>query len=84
VSEIWDSQEQWEAFGEQLMPLLNRLGIDPGQPEVCEVHNIERRKSRTLRRAPEQALEPPPQRQQGLGYRTIPQHPTPRLAGPLL
>jgi hypothetical protein len=43
VSEIWDSQEQWEAFGEQLMPLLNRLGIDPGQPEVCEVHNIERR-----------------------------------------
>ncbi len=43
VSEIWDSREQWQAWGERLMPLLGGLGVDPGQPEVLEVHNIQRR-----------------------------------------
>ena len=43
VSEIWDSREQLDAFGERLMPLLTEVGIDPGQPEVVEVHNIVRR-----------------------------------------
>jgi len=40
VSEIWDSREQLEAFGEQLMPILSEVGIEPGEPEVVEVHNI--------------------------------------------
>jgi hypothetical protein len=43
VSEIWDSREQWEAFGERLMPVLADVGIDPGEPEVIEVRNIVRR-----------------------------------------
>jgi hypothetical protein len=43
VSEIWDSREQWEAFGERLMPVLADVGIDPGQPELIEVRNIVRR-----------------------------------------
>ena len=43
VSEIWDSQEQIDAFGERLMPLLAEVGIDPGEPEVLEIHNIIRR-----------------------------------------
>ena len=43
VSEIWDSREQWEAFGERLMPLLADIGIEPGEPEVLEVHNIVKR-----------------------------------------
>ena len=43
VSEIWDSQEQLEAFGERLMPLLEDIGIDAGQPEFLDVHNIVRR-----------------------------------------
>lgn len=43
VSEIWDSREQWEAYGERLMPLLAELGIEPDEPEVFEVHNIIRR-----------------------------------------
>lgn len=43
VSEIWDSKEQLEAFGERLMPVLSEVGIDPGTPEVIEVHNIVRR-----------------------------------------
>jgi len=43
VSEIWDSQEQFEAFGERLMPLLANVGIEPGEPEVLEAHNIIKR-----------------------------------------
>jgi hypothetical protein len=43
VSEIWDSKEQLEAFGERLMPLLAEVGIDPGKPEVLEVHSIVKR-----------------------------------------
>ena len=43
VSEIWDSREQLEAFGEKLMPVLQDSGIDPGEPEIIEIHNIVRR-----------------------------------------
>ena len=43
VSEIWESREQWEAFGEKLMPLLQEVGIDPGRPDVYEVHRLEKR-----------------------------------------
>ncbi len=43
VSEIWDSREKWEAFGERLMPILADVGIEPGDPEVFEIHNIIRR-----------------------------------------
>jgi hypothetical protein len=43
VSEIWDSQEQFDAFGERLMPILADMGIEPGEPELLEVHNIIRR-----------------------------------------
>ncbi|HEX3391661.1 MAG TPA: hypothetical protein VHS55_03785 [Solirubrobacteraceae bacterium] len=42
VSEIWDSREQLDAFGERLMPVLADVGIDPGQPELLEIHNIVR------------------------------------------
>ena len=43
VSEIWDSLELFQAFGERLMPVLAEAGIDPGQPEMFEIHNIIRR-----------------------------------------
>jgi hypothetical protein len=43
VSEIWDSREQLDAFGERLMPLLSEVGIEPGQPELMDIHNIVRR-----------------------------------------
>jgi hypothetical protein len=32
VSEIWDSQEKFEAFGQRLMPILAEVEIDPGTP----------------------------------------------------
>ena len=43
VSLIYDSKEQFEAFGARLMPILAEYGIDPGEPEVFEVHNIIKR-----------------------------------------
>lgn len=43
VSQVWDSQEQLDAFGARLMPILAELGINPGESEVVEVHNIIRR-----------------------------------------
>jgi hypothetical protein len=43
VSLVWDSQEQFDAFGARLMPILAEFGIDPGEPEVFEVHNIIKR-----------------------------------------
>jgi hypothetical protein len=43
VSEIWDSREQFEAFGQRLMPVLDEVGIEPGQPEMLEIHNIIKR-----------------------------------------
>jgi hypothetical protein len=43
VSEIWDSREQFEAFGKRLMPLLADIGIEPGEPEVLEIYNIIKR-----------------------------------------
>jgi len=43
VSEIWDSPEQFEAFGQRLMPILEEVGIDPGEPDILQVHNIIRR-----------------------------------------
>jgi hypothetical protein len=39
VSEIWDSREKFEAFGEKLMPILEDVGIDPGEPEMIDVYN---------------------------------------------
>jgi hypothetical protein len=44
VSEIWDSQEQFEAFGEHLRPVLADVGIGfSADPEIFEVHNIAKR-----------------------------------------
>lgn len=43
VSEIWDSREQLDAYAQTLMPILAEIGIDPGSPEIIEIHNIERR-----------------------------------------
>jgi hypothetical protein len=46
VSEIWDSREKFQAFGERLrlLPVLAELGIEySGQPEIFEVHKIVKR-----------------------------------------
>jgi hypothetical protein len=44
VSEIWDSREEFDAFGKRLMPVLKDNGIElKGEPEMLEIHNIIRR-----------------------------------------
>jgi hypothetical protein len=44
VSEIWDSREEFDAFGKRLMPVLKDTGIElKGEPEMLEIHNIIRR-----------------------------------------
>ena len=41
VSEIWDSQEQFDTFGKHLMPILTDVGVElAGEPEMLEIHNI--------------------------------------------
>ncbi|MBI4202821.1 MAG: hypothetical protein HY532_06910 [Chloroflexi bacterium] len=41
VVDIWDSPEELQAFGQVLMPLLARHGVDPlPQPTVLPTHNI--------------------------------------------
>jgi hypothetical protein len=40
VSEIWESQERFDAFGERLMPILAENGIEmSAPPAIFEVHN---------------------------------------------
>jgi hypothetical protein len=43
VSQVWDSKEQMEAFGARLRPILAEAGINPGEPEIVEVHHIIKR-----------------------------------------
>ena len=44
VSEIWDSPEQLQAYGEILMPMLAGAGVElSAEPEILELHNIIRR-----------------------------------------
>lgn len=39
VFDVWETSSSFEEFGQTLMPILQELGIDPGQPEISEVHN---------------------------------------------
>ena len=39
VMEVWESQDAFNAFGPTLIPILQQVGIDPGQPDISEVHN---------------------------------------------
>ena len=40
VFDVWDSMEQFQKFGETLVPIMAELGADPGQPMVSSVHNV--------------------------------------------
>ena len=40
VSDIWESPEAFEKFGETLRPLMQELGIAPPEIEFFEVYNI--------------------------------------------
>lgn len=38
VVDVWDSQEDFAAFGEVLAPILEEIGID-AEPGMLELHN---------------------------------------------
>ncbi len=40
VTDTWDSMEDFQAFGLTLLPIMNSLGLDPGKPDIQEVHNV--------------------------------------------
>jgi hypothetical protein len=41
VFEIWDSQENYDAFGKFLMPVLQEVGIVPSSQDIMKVANLE-------------------------------------------
>ena len=44
VSEIWDSREKLDAFGEVLMPILLKQGMEfSSDPDIFEAHDIFKR-----------------------------------------
>jgi hypothetical protein len=40
VFDVWDSMEQFQKFGETLVPIMKKLGVDPGRPQIMKVHNV--------------------------------------------
>jgi hypothetical protein len=40
VFDVWSSMEEFEAFGQTLVPILGELGVDPGEPQVAQLHNV--------------------------------------------
>src|SRR5262245_15934123 len=40
VFDVWTSQDAFNKFGEVLLPILQRMGVDPGQPMASNVHNV--------------------------------------------
>lgn len=40
VFDIWESQEQFDAFGKVLVPILTELGVTLNDPMPANVHNV--------------------------------------------
>jgi hypothetical protein len=40
VFDVWESHEEFEAFGATLMPILSGLDVNLGEPMVATVHNV--------------------------------------------
>ena len=40
VFDVWTSQAAFDKFGKTLMPIMEQIGADPGQPTVMSVHNV--------------------------------------------
>ena len=40
VFDIWESQQEFDAFGTTLMPILGKLGVELNEPMVATVHNV--------------------------------------------
>jgi hypothetical protein len=43
VYDIWESEADFDAFGETLMPLVAQIGLDVGPPQVMQIQRLEQR-----------------------------------------
>ena len=41
VFDVWESMEQFQKFAETLLPIMSKLGADPGEPQVATIHNMQ-------------------------------------------
>jgi hypothetical protein len=41
VYDIWESPEAFQAFGATLMPILDEIGIDAGEPTIMALHRLQ-------------------------------------------
>jgi hypothetical protein len=40
VFDVFASQEDFDAFGAQLIPIATEVGFDPGTPDIMPIHNV--------------------------------------------
>jgi hypothetical protein len=40
VFDVWTSQAAFDKFGKTLMPILQQVGVEPGQPSIMEIHKV--------------------------------------------
>jgi|SRR5712671_3884681 len=40
VFDVWSSQAAFDKFGKTLMPILQQLNLDPGQPNIMPIHKV--------------------------------------------
>ncbi len=40
VFDVWTSQAAFDKFGKTLMPIMQQLGAEPGQPSIMPVHKV--------------------------------------------
>ncbi len=40
VFDTWESQEEFDAFGKTLLPILAGVGVELNEPMVARVHNV--------------------------------------------
>ena len=40
VFDVWTSQAAFDKFGKTLMPIMQQIGVDPGQPSIMPVHKV--------------------------------------------
>jgi hypothetical protein len=40
VSEIWESEDAWRGFWDVLKSALDQAGVEMGEPQILEVHEL--------------------------------------------
>ena len=40
VFDVWTSQAAFDKFGKTLMPILQQLGVESGEPQIMPMHNV--------------------------------------------